>query len=297
MKKFKVLNLKSYFVRRFFRIYPTYLFAVILTGAIIFFNTNSPNWYSEILPKFTLISFIEQFLIFNFSGIYYNAAWWSLQIEILFYILVPLVIIITRKNSFKLNIYIELSLVICITILIQLLTTYFFSNFYSLTNRRLQLVKVVDYIPAFYFGYMIAKHELTIRFTFFTFTLGLLFIFLVTMYPPFVHMGFSLIYGSIVNFLFLKPAFRTKLETWLLIWIGERSFSIFLIHFTAFYFVNYSIAWFIDGRSFLYGLISRLLGIILSLFLSMLLFYFVEKKFAYGLISSDNFWPWKKHKK
>jgi hypothetical protein len=42
----------------------------------------------------------------------------------------------------------------------------------------------------------------------------------------------------------------------------------------------------------MYGLLTRAIGVPLALFFAMLLFYFVERRQARGLMTDKAFWPW-----
>jgi len=84
-KKFSYI---SYFLRRFERIYPAYWGALLLGGLVILFVSTFPTWYSrEILPKFNFFDWMSQVSLLPFSTATYNAAWWSLSIELMFYLI------------------------------------------------------------------------------------------------------------------------------------------------------------------------------------------------------------------
>jgi peptidoglycan/LPS O-acetylase OafA/YrhL len=86
------------------------------------------------------------------------------------------------------------------------------------------------------------------------------------------------------------------LSTPFLVWVGERTYSIYLVHFSVFYLINNLTAHVTTERDYVYALITRGLGIPIAFFLSMLLFHFVERKFAKGLITDEMFWPWQTEK-
>ena len=64
-----------------------------------------------------------------------------------------------------------------------------------------------------------------------------------------------------------------------------------MIHFTVFYATNYCVSHFCAGRGLAYALATRLIGIPLSFLAAMLVFQFVERPFARGLLTGDYFWP------
>jgi peptidoglycan/LPS O-acetylase OafA/YrhL len=77
----------------------------------------------------------------------------------------------------------------------------------------------------------------------------------------------------------------------LMLWIGERSYSLFLIHFTMFSVVNYVISHFVPQKDMTYFVFSRAFGLPLAFFGAMLLFHFVERRFARNLLTANEFWP------
>ncbi len=77
-----------------------------------------------------------------------------------------------------------------------------------------------------------------------------------------------------------------------MIWFGERSYSIFLVHFSVFYLVDNFVSHFTPERNAMYGILTRAIGVPLALFCAMLLFHFVERRQAKGLMTDTKFWPW-----
>ena len=74
-------------------------------------------------------------------------------------------------------------------------------------------------------------------------------------------------------------------------WIGERSYSLVLIHVTAFHMTGWLVAFVTPHRGLAYAILTRAIGLPLALVLAMLLFHFVERRFARGLVTADRFWP------
>jgi peptidoglycan/LPS O-acetylase OafA/YrhL len=89
---------RSYFRRRAERIWPPYLFAWLLAGAAIAVTSAWPTWWSvnAYLPSFKVGEWLGQSFILNWWSPPYNFAWWSLTIEVSFYVLLPLLIPIFR---------------------------------------------------------------------------------------------------------------------------------------------------------------------------------------------------------
>lgn len=75
-----------------------------------------------------------------------------------------------------------------------------------------------------------------------------------------------------------------------MIWIGERSYSIFLIHMTVFMLINYIFSFINFKRYLYYYLTVKSIGLLGAFLASMTLFYFVERRFARGLVTGNQFW-------
>ncbi|MCW5584361.1 MAG: acyltransferase, partial [Gammaproteobacteria bacterium] len=257
----KEFNWRTYIKRRFIRIYPPYFGAVLFASAVIALNTYFPTWYSAILLKFNVHSFIKQFFLFNQKWDFFNLAWWSLQIEILFYLTVPVIVLLLAKWHGSINIIGHILIILVISLFSQYLMMAMAPNNYSFTVVYANLFRSVDYIACFYLGVCLARKDYTHRDQAISFIIGVLLIVLSYYYKPFVHMGFGFIYFSIISMAFSSPWVSKYLEAKNLVWLGERSYSLFLIHFSVFYLTNYLVSYFVDGRSILYGVLTRGIGV------------------------------------
>ena len=93
----KQLKVFDYYKRRFTRIYPPFFIAAIFACVVSLILTKYPSWYTDGLPIFEWKNVPLQFYLFTDMWNYFNPAWWSLKLEILFYILCPIVIIAFRN--------------------------------------------------------------------------------------------------------------------------------------------------------------------------------------------------------
>lgn len=284
-------NWLTYIKRRFIRIYPPYFGAVLFASAVIAVNTYFPTWYSAILLKFNVHSFIKQFFLFNQKWDFFNLAWWSLQIEILFYLIVPIIVYLLAKWRGSISIIGHFLIILVSSLLLQNVMLAVAPLKYSSVVVYANLFRSVDYIACFYLGVCLARRDYGYKDQIISSIIGVLLIVLSFYYKPFVYMGFGFIYFTLISFSFANPRFSKYFETKNLIWLGERSYSLFLIHFSVFYLTNYLVSYFVDERSLLYGLLTRGIGVPASLFMAMLLFWFVERRFARGLITSEDFYP------
>ncbi len=283
----KTFHVIKYANRRFWRIYVPFFFAVCFAGFVIFINTFYPTWYSEILIDFTPEGFARQFLLFNWKGDYYNLAWWSLQIEIVFYLFIPLIVYVGK--SWKL---IPATVITCIlSLLLQKLALIYFPDQYSIDHIVLGPVRIVDYLLCFLFGILLAKEEFKLSVARIFIAMALILWISASWYVPFYHMSLAFLYFGVLIIVIQSPALQLLLSSNIMVWIGERSYSLFLTHFSVLYLTNYIFSYVFMERSFLYGVCSRVLGILLSFLTAMILFHFVERKQAHGLQTAHQFWP------
>lgn len=294
-RKFEV---GDYFVRRAKRLFPPYLAALLFGWLVIVVIKNGPHTYYSDVWKWSdtgLYNLAKHLLIVNFWGSsYYNLAWWSLGVEVIFYLLVPAFIFLFMGNS-PLN-YIKISITIAITILatlaLQFYLTAHYPRIYSNEKVSLMAYRFIDYPVCFLMGVLLAKYDFKKEAGTIFMIIGGIIILVSHSYPPMMNNGFGLLYAGLLIHAFLNQKLRSKLDTPLMIWIGERSFSLFLVHFSCFYIVNYTCSLFFGERSIFYFILSRSIGIPLAIVAAILLFHFVERKQAKGLVTDKIMWPW-----
>ncbi len=301
-RQFKVGN---YFARRVKRIYPPYFFALLFASFVIWFNNQYPTWYNKngLRARFFWWETIKEAAIINLDGQYYNLAWWSLQIEIVFYLLAPLFIFIFPRQD-RLNgrnIAIAIVITVMSTIGLQLLFTDHLAIIYSLTYNTATIGRFIEYPLCFLMGVLLAAKDFSNRYAQYFILSGLVLIgcawlhivpYMQTHYTQFVHPGFALVYAGVIILAFNMRSYSRWLDTPAMIWLGERSYSLFLVHFSVFYLTDNIISHFTSERDTTYALLTRLVGIPIALFAAMLLFHFVERRQARGLVTGDAFWPW-----
>ena len=290
----------KFFGRRIKRIYPPYFVAFLFGTFVVYLNTYYPTWYSAILMRLSWESTIKQLFILQTGATYYNLAWWSIQVEFVFYLLVPLIIATFPKPAkikdsllFKL-VFITGALAVCG----QYLFTRFAPELYSTDHVTLKIYTFIDFPVCFMLGtYMAAKdtkiaHALILLFS------GVFVVAMSLDYPPIFHSGAGMACAGFTMLAFHSQSLKTFLSKPIMIWIGERSYSIYLIHFSVYYFVNYLVSHITSDRNAMYAILTRTIELPLALFFSMLLFHFVERKQARGLVTATAFWPWQaKHLK
>lgn len=89
---------KAFYINRFSRIYPLYLFALLLTLFLIFIARTPKDTIS--FTKVLLSALLAQSWFKNFA-LTYNFPAWSLSVEAFFYLIFPLVMYLSGKGSLK----------------------------------------------------------------------------------------------------------------------------------------------------------------------------------------------------
>ena len=86
------ININSFFIRRFFRIYPLYLVALV----IYFFLTNN---HTDKIYYFVKHLFFLHTTTSKEEAFFFNPAFWSLPVEVEFYIFIPVLVYISKFKN------------------------------------------------------------------------------------------------------------------------------------------------------------------------------------------------------
>ena len=310
-------KMAEYFKRRFWRIYPPYFVALLFAALVIKFMNVFPTWYNRTGGMNMIFSWREtlhEMPIMNLDGKYYNLAWWSLGTEILFYLAVPLVVFFYPTKAKLTDARLALTIVsgVVLTVLLMLFVSGWYSVLYSFTYVVLNIGRFIEYPVCFMMGVLIAAKDFSLRHAWVFFLSGIFLVFCSAIYPTvfprstelgewfflqcypsfFLHSGYGLIFGGVITFAFNLKWLRKLLDRPFMLWLGERSYSLFVVHFSVFYLVDNIISHFLTSRTTLYAILSRGIGLPAALFAAMLLFHFVERRFARGLVTANMFWPW-----
>ena len=159
-----------------------------------------------------------------------------------------------------------------------------------------QVVLFGSYIPCYVAGMAVAKLDLNRVTRLALMATGLGIIVLWSIIPVFnSHLGLALFFMGLTA-LALIAGTRTNrfLERYLMIWVGERSYSLFLLHHGVMIFIAYLVSLVALQNSLGYYMSARGIGFPLGMLASMLLFSLVERRFARGLVTGNDFFPWSK---
>jgi peptidoglycan/LPS O-acetylase OafA/YrhL len=286
----KVFRARSYLTRRARRLWPPYLVALLFGGIVIFTARAHLTWYSaQQLPRFSVGRWAAQLAIVNFGWTAFNGAWWSLTLEVVFYVLVPVLLIVLARTWTPRG---SKALLAAVAVAAAA------SLFFAVTPARIDPGGLVQlgfaFLPCFALGMAVARFDPSARTGAILVAIGVAGVLIALADKSLnVHAPFGLLWAGVVV---VATNGSSPLRAWLagrhLVWLGERSYSLFLVHFSVFYLIDYLLSLREPGRTALFDLLSRAIGLPLALLAAMTLFWVVERRQARGLVTADAFWPW-----
>jgi peptidoglycan/LPS O-acetylase OafA/YrhL len=276
--------LYNFYRKRFLRLFPTLATTIVIFNLLLILFTNSEE-HSRILKQaiISLLGFANIGAYFN-SGNYFHPNMnpyihlWSLSVEMQIYFLIPLVFLLFKSSNimFKnITIFISaISLILFVyspinhTIFKELgLNDYFHNLDYYLTSNR---------IFEFGIGGLLAlsKNKSLIKSSF----KGIIniSIFIILILPNNITIlstvGVVLLTGLALHFESFKMQ-SNKIDC-TLVWIGDRSYSIYLVHLPVFYIVKYAA---ISPFNSNFGIIN--VSFILTFILGSCIYVLIENKY------------------
>jgi peptidoglycan/LPS O-acetylase OafA/YrhL len=266
-------NIENYFIKRLRRIYPAYIAIISLTAFFIFIfhiNTLNVNLMYSIFKYFIANAFFLNFLHSSVLGIFednhlqaINGALWTLKIEVMFYLLVP--IIASFFNRFN------KAFVLLFICFLSLSYSYFIQN----------LIALGDLNPSSQL-----KHQLPAQLVYFL--VGAIFFYYFELFKRYIFVMMSIAIAS--TFFYFDNSLFWILRPWIFgIFViafatlvpclgkfskyGDISYGIYIIHFPI---IQLCVSFGLFKNSAILGLIVSL---ILVLFLAFLLWHTIEKPF------------------
>jgi peptidoglycan/LPS O-acetylase OafA/YrhL len=279
----------TYMRRRVERLFPPYWAAWLVSGLSIYLVSRFPSWWTEIayLAPFRMGDWFKQLGILYFGNANFNFAWWSLKTEILFYLLVPLLVPLIATVPARTSHGVA---IIGAVIFAALSTPIAFPSMMKWFWEPVSAL--FTYASCFAAGLILARVDLPRGLAHALFVIGALEVLAAAFFPAIhVHVGYGLIYTAIVSRA-LDPNSRIArpLAHWRLVWLGERSYSLFLVHGSVIIIVFHLVSLVMQrGPAFI--VLTRLIAVPLAVFTAMLVFSVVERRFARGLITGNHFWP------
>lgn len=222
-------DLKNYFLKRFKRIYPGYLTVILLSavGLSVFHSPGiksyflNTHWFKYIASNLFFLNFLEPTVPSSFQGHIFpavNGALWTLKVEVMFYITVPLVVYLFKFGRLKVLISLFI-LSLCYTWVMDFSQLHYDLQFLSILKRQLpgQLsFFIVGALGYYYLDELIEKRFIAagiwVCLTIF------MYFFKINELEPFVI-------GGSVFFLGFTPILKYKIKNL------DLSYGIYILHF------------------------------------------------------------------
>ena len=265
----------DYFKRRFWRIYPTYLVAVLLTASISYFTHfqwDDTTWNAERMIRVALLS--QNYPPTN-GQFLSNPSLWTIPLEIEFYVIYPFAFILIPRLKFTWLIFIAFC--------ISGFTVY-------LMNHGFQWISYTSFLfwPSWLLGAWVAslhRENKTSEINLLFLSFGFLLFLILSLLSRLENWESWLQYGSWTGFYFILfllvlrfekriHAVKENLVYKLFSWLGKISFSLYLVHFPLFKLFGYIHRDFFEKKpdNFLFSL----LYLIPVIFLAWIFFKFIE---------------------
>jgi peptidoglycan/LPS O-acetylase OafA/YrhL len=285
------MDIAHYCWRRIVRLYPPFFVAWLLSGLSVWLVWTYPTWWTQVsaLPVFDLMDWIKQSGIMYFGNRAHNFAWWSLTVELMFYVCAPAIVILiasTKNAKLAVRCFFAASIVGALLV---------YPGSWAAGPLALPGIRpFVTYLSSFAAGVFLATSEAPKVLRRSAAILGLFIVGCSGMVDALnVHVGWGLVYFGVVGSAIDQwtRASRT-LSNDKLVWLGERSYSIFLTHYAVITIVCLLVSTFVSTKGAVYFIATRVMALLASLLVAMLVFHLVEKRFARNLVTADRLLPW-----
>jgi peptidoglycan/LPS O-acetylase OafA/YrhL len=290
LRQGRPLKVGVYARRRVQRLWPPFLAAWLIAGVVTWLGAAYPTPWTRTadLAHFDFASWFAQLGIVYVGKNAFNPAWWSLTVELLFYALVPLfVFALVRWQPTRAQ-----------------LTRVWFACLFLAVGAQLVPSRVLPdlawpaqrfavHLSCFATGVLIAACDLPVTWAKRLASVGGVYVIIACRWPQLnPHVGWGLVYFALVlTALDSESRAARWLSAWPMVWLGERSYSLFLVHMSVFIAVSQAVSFFVPSKGIAFYVLSRALELPLALLASMIIFSVVERRFAHGLVSADAFWP------
>ncbi|MGC4130640.1 MAG: acyltransferase [Bergeyella sp.] len=265
----KLLNLKKYFINRAKRILPAYFAVVIFFAFFLFFLSDadvseyfSASWLKYLAVNLVFLNFFQPCIDYIFTENYMcavNGALWTIKVEVMFYLMIPVLYYCIKRFSLKAkNI---------ILIVLYLLSVLYFNIMFSMGKEVLakQLPGCLTYFTS---GILLYLNLDFFRKHVWKFVIPALFIIILEKVVLHVTFLFPFALGTvIIAFAFSKVPLRNFAK------YGDWSYGIYLVHFPV-------IQIFIQqGWYHQYGITGMLSSYIIVILAGIFIWNMIEKPF------------------
>jgi len=262
-------SLKKYFLRRLTRLEPPYIIALVLSFVAFVYVLHSYT-FNELFPHFLASLFYVHHIFYPHSYPLVLAVAWTLEVEMMFYITLPVLLYLLYKLP---TVYRRLIMFLVILIVPWLRIGIFSYNNFLFAN-----------IPYFLAGVLVAEHivlkESPLSFLPASIKPALLaclfFVFFVTGYSPlsFNHVGIDaiLLYFVFILIIIDKTGYRFFANKYIAT-IGGMCYSIYLTHYAVISFVGRYIHYRFFNENFLGNLFMYSIIFLVPAFVAGAIFY------------------------
>jgi len=274
IRKIRISNVKvffNFFIRRLIRLTPPYYISIIIAMLALLIQIKFGN-HSKTMPSFTefLIHLFYLERIFNIDNL--NVVYWTICIEVQFYLFFGLLLLLCNKlTKFlkyeKLDLYIFL-----LTFVVSLI---FYYTIFILKNFTYLGVTFIPYWIMFGLGvvsFWIVYKKVELK-------AGIYFLGLILLISI-LYKDLILTVATLTSFSIVIGNHLGKLTSWLNLKIiqffGTISYSLYLIHTPIMGLVGGISTRIFPHRNSIEGLICFLIGFLISTLLSTLMFYKIE---------------------
>jgi peptidoglycan/LPS O-acetylase OafA/YrhL len=288
LRSARPMDVSKFLWRRCTRLWPAFFGAWLLAGAAVALISLHPTWWPSAMPAFSFRDWGAQVFIFYAGHNAYNFAWWTLTIEVMFYVLAPLLVAALAKRS---------EMTMTITFVSSILLALIAGTYTSTNGIYDILLKFMTFTSCFCGGLLLAKQDISATARTYLLVTG---VAIVGASIVGIHTngraGYGLIYMAVVSHVLISQTRASRILSHpLLVWLGERSYSLFLTHYSVIALACWATSFFIEGKGLPYFLVSRVLALIGSLVVACILFEGVERRFAHGLVTAGMWLPWGRH--
>jgi peptidoglycan/LPS O-acetylase OafA/YrhL len=217
------------------------------------------------------------------GGVYFNFAWWTLALEVLFYAIAPLIILARPRGGVgRVVAFAALALVFVVAEL----------PLRSGSGLGRLATNFLAYAPCFALGVLLASRDFDRRVLRATSVIGATLVLIsLAGCGNSVLTGYGLLYAGITGQVQKGEPRFAVFSSFPMVWLGERSYSLFLTHFSVFGLVCHLTSLWIPSKGGLYFVTTRLVELPLAMLIAMALFQLVETRFARGLVTAGDLLP------
>lgn len=269
--------IKKYTINRLFRILPAYYFNFFIVILLATSTMSADYFYSwgffkQVIANLTFCAYF----IYKIAGIGLNGSYWTINVEMLWYIFVPFIILYFNKDK-----QIIWGIIISF-MLFLLIDIVYFQELFGIKKSQGALLNYISFqfFPQFAFfgvGILIFKHKHILvfisKFWWLVSAITLMIFMYLSHYDLNTFFVRNLVILIISTLLFIFIYCVDLSKYCLISWIGKISYSLYLWHFPILVLMkNQNVLQFVSFEIFV------LIFVIILLIISSLSYYFIEEK-------------------